>query len=156
IVGREYEHKGIAKDGAKMVHAVANVDVPKLTLIIGGSFGAGNYGMWGGADDPRVFFFLAQARNSLVGGGGTGEGFWAVKIQQKSRAGEKLSPSDIQALRQPILEKYAKESSAYYSSARLWDDGIIDPRDTRKVLGMALMATAGTLQASTKFGTFRM
>jgi acetyl-CoA carboxylase carboxyltransferase component len=156
IVGKKYEHGGIAKDGAKMVHAVANASVPKLTLVIGGSFGAGNYGMCGRAYDPRFLFMWPNARIAVMGAEQAAEVLVTVKQQQKARTGEKLSPEEAQQLKEPILAKYNKESSAYYSSARLWDDGVIDPRHTRKALGMALLAAIQNLGTQTKFGTFRM
>lgn len=156
IVGKDYEHKGIAKDGAKMVHAVANANVPKLTLIVGGSYGAGNYGMCGRAYDPRFLFMWPNARISVMGGEQAASVLAQVKESQLARSGEKLSPEGMAALKKPILAKYDLESSAYYSSARLWDDGIIDPRSTRTVLAMALASTLHHDWKQTHNGIFRM
>lgn len=156
IVGKEYEHRGIAKDGAKMVHAVANARVPKVTLVFGGSFGAGNYGMCGRAYDPRYLFMWPNSRISVMGGEQAADVLTTVKVQQKARKGETTTPEEIRKMREPILEKYSTESSAYYSSARLWDDGVIDPRDSRKVLAMALASTLHHPWEKTRFGTFRM
>ncbi len=157
IVGKEYEHGGIAKDGAKLVHAVANASVPKITLITNGSFGAGNYGMCGRAYDPNFLFMWPKARISVMGGEQAADVLMTVKQQQLERRGEsKMTESDIAKLRQPIIEKYEHEGSAYYSSARLWDDGVIDPRDTRKVIGQALAATLNYRWPETKNGVFRM
>ena len=156
IVGKEYEHRGIAKDGAKLVHAVANAKVPKVTLILGGSYGAGNYGMCGRAYDPRYLFMWPNARISVMGGEQAAGVLASVKEQQLARSGTKLSPEELAQLKAPILAKYEKESSAYYSSARLWDDGVIDPRTTRQVLAMALASTLHHEWAKTRFGIFRM
>ncbi len=156
IVGKKYEHGGIAKDGAKLVHAVANANVPKLTLIVGGSYGAGNYGMCGRAYDPRFLFMWPNARISVMGGDQAANVLATVKQQQQEKKGISLSPEEIDEIRRPILAKYETESSAYYSSARLWDDGIIDPRDTRKVLAMALSATIHHKWNKTENGIFRM
>jgi acetyl-CoA carboxylase carboxyltransferase component len=156
IVGKKYEHGGIAKDGAKMVHAVANANVPKVTMIVGGSFGAGNYGMCGRAYDPRYLWMWPNARISVMGGEQAADVLATVKQQQLEKKGVVMSKSDISELRTPILEKYAREGSAYYSSARLWDDGIIDPRQSRKILAMSLASTIHSDWAKTKFGVFRM
>ena len=156
IIGKEYEHRGIAKDGAKMVHAVANANVPKVTVLIGGSFGAGNYGMCGRGYDPRYLFMWPNARISVMGGEQAAEVLVTVKQQQLAKRGEKMTAKEIADLRGPILEKYAKEGSPYYSSARLWDDGVIDPRNTRKTLAMALASTLHHEWTPTKFGIFRM
>lgn len=156
IVGKEYEHRGIAKDGAKMVHAVANARVPKITLVTGGSFGAGNYGMCGRGFDPRYLFMWPNARISVMGGEQAADVLVSVRVQQKARKGESVTPEEIAAMRQPIVQKYTTESSAYYSSARLWDDGVIDPRDTRQVLAMAFASTLHHDWEPTRFGTFRM
>lgn len=156
IVGKQYEHGGIAKDGAKMVHAVANANVPKITVIVGGSHGAGNYGMCGRAYDPRFMFMWPDARISVMGGEQAADVLSTVKIQQLARRGESLSSEQIRELKAPILEKYAKESSAWYASARIWDDGVIAPQDTRKVLAMALASTLHHDWPRTKFGIFRM
>jgi len=156
IVGKKYEHGGIAKDGAKMVHAVANAKVPKLTLILSGSFGAGNYGMCGRAYDPRYLFLWPNARTSVMGGEQAADVLATVKVQQLARTGKSLSEAEIAELRRPILEKYEREGSAYYSTARIWDDGVIDPRSTREVLSMALASTLHRDWESTRFGIFRM
>jgi acetyl-CoA carboxylase carboxyltransferase component len=156
IVGKKYEHGGIAKDGAKMVHAVANANVPKITMVVGGSFGAGNYGMCGRAYDPRFMWMWPNARISVMGGEQAADVLVTVKQQQLARKGQSMSPAEITDMRAPILEKYLKEGSAYYSSARLWDDGIIDPRQSRKILAMSLAASLHYDWDDTKFGIFRM
>jgi acetyl-CoA carboxylase carboxyltransferase component len=156
IVGKKYEHGGIAKDGAKMVHAVANANVPKITMVIGGSFGAGNYGMCGRAYDPRFMWMWPNARISVMGGEQAADVLVTVKQQQLARKGQSMSPSEINDMRAPILEKYTREGSAYYSSARLWDDGVIDPRQSRKILAMSLASTLHHEWDETKFGIFRM
>lgn len=156
IVGKKYEHGGIAKDGAKLVHAVANANVPKITMIVGGSFGAGNYGMCGRAYEPRYLFMWPNAKISVMGGEQAADVLATVKVQQLARQGKILTEEDIRAIRQPILEKYDIESSAYYSTARLWDDGIIDPRRTRSVLAMALASTLHRPWDATRNGVFRM
>ena len=156
IVGKKYEHGGIAKDGAKMVHAVANANVPKMTMIIGGSYGAGNYGMCGRAFGARYLFMWPNARISVMGGEQAAGVLATVKEQQLARTGQKLSAADLDAIKAPILAKYERESSAYYSSARLWDDGVIDPRATRDTLAMALASTLHHEWAETRFGIFRM
>jgi 3-methylcrotonyl-CoA carboxylase beta subunit len=156
MVGREYERAGIAKDGAKMVHAVANSVVPKFTVIIGGSFGAGNYGMCGRAYDPRFLWVWPNARTSVMGGEQAASVLATVKREQMAREGQTLSDADEQAIRQPILEKYELEGSPYYSTARLWDDGIIDPRDTRWMVALALSASYNAPIPPPAFGVFRM
>ncbi|MFW7380977.1 MAG: carboxyl transferase domain-containing protein [Oligoflexus sp.] len=156
IVGKKYEHGGIAKDGAKLVHAVANAAVPKLTLIVGGSYGAGNYGMCGRAYDPNYLFMWPNARISVMGGEQAANVLVTVKEQQLQQKGSQLSAEEMLKIKEPILKKYDRESSAYYASARLWDDGIIDPRDTRSVLAMALASTLSYQWPKTKNGIFRM
>ena len=141
MVGKKYENQGIAKDGAKMVMAVSNVRVPKFTVIIGGSYGAGNYGMCGRAYQPRQLWMWPNARISVMGGAQASEVLLSIKRQQATKAGKVLSPQEEAALSKPILEKYERESSAYYSTARIWDDGIIDPKDTRRVLALGLHAS---------------
>ena len=131
MVGRQYERGGIAKDGAKMVHAVANSVVPKFTVVIGGSFGAGNYGMCGRAYDPRFLWMWPNARISVMGGEQAAGVLTTVKRDQLAREGKTLSAEEEQEIRGPILEKYEQEGSPYYSTARLWDDGILDPAQTR-------------------------
>ena len=127
MVGRQYERGGIAKDGAKMVHAVANSVVPKFTVVIGGSFGAGNYGMCGRAYEPRLLWMWPNARISVMGGEQAAGVLTTVKRDQLAREGKTLSADEEAAIRDPILEKYEREGSPYYSTARLWDDGILDP-----------------------------
>lgn len=156
IVGRQYEHQGIAKDGAKMVHAVANARVPKITLVIGGSYGAGNYGMCGRAFDPSFLYMWPHAKIGVMGGEQAAQVLVTVKEQQLAKQGRSLSDSEIRDLRSPILAKYERESSCYYSSARLWDDGVIDPRHTRTLLARSLAATLHHTWTRTQFGVFRM
>jgi 3-methylcrotonyl-CoA carboxylase beta subunit/propionyl-CoA carboxylase len=156
IVGRQYERAGIAKDGAKMVHAVANSVVPKFTVVIGGSFGAGNYGMCGRAYEPRLLWMWPNARISVMGGEQAAGVLTTVKRDQLAREGQTLSAEEEQAIRQPILEKYELEGSPYYSTARLWDDGILDPAETRQALALGLSAAANAPVREAKFGVFRM
>ncbi len=156
MVGREYERGGIAKDGAKMVHAVANSVVPKFTVIIGGSFGAGNYGMCGRAYEPRFLWMWPNARISVMGGEQAAGVLTTVKRDQLEREGKPFSAGDEAAIRDPILEKYDREGSPYYSTARLWDDGILDPAETRQTLALALSAAFNAPIPEPKFGIFRM
>ncbi len=156
IVGKEYEQKGIAKDGAKMVHAVANAAVPKFTVVTGGSFGAGNYGMCGRAYQPRQLWMWPNARISVMGGEQAASVLTQVKQEQRERQGKPLSQAEVEALRAPILAKYEEEGSPYYSSARLWDDGVIPPADTRTVLGLGIAAALNAPIPETRFGVFRM
>ena len=156
IVGRQYERAGIAKDGAKMVHAVANSVVPKFTVIIGGSFGAGNYGMCGRAYEPRLLWMWPNARISVMGGEQAAGVLTTVKRDQLARDGKSLEAAEEEAIRAPILEKYEREGSPYYSTARLWDDGVIDPLDTRRVLAMGIEAALHAPIPDTRFGVFRM
>jgi acetyl-CoA carboxylase carboxyltransferase component len=157
MVGKEYEHAGIAKDGAKMVHAVANAKVPKLTVIIGGSFGAGNYGMCGRAYGPRFLWMWPNSRISVMGGEQAANVLLTVKRDQLARQGKADMSDDEQAeFKQPILDTYEREGSPYYSTARLWDDGILDPLETRRVLGLALSACLNHPAEEPKFGVFRM
>jgi acetyl-CoA carboxylase carboxyltransferase component len=156
IVGREYEQRGIAKDGAKMVHAVANAEVPKLTVILGGSFGAGNYGMCGRAYQPRQLWMWPNARISVMGGEQAASVLAQVKQEQQARRGKPLTDAEVEALKAPILAKYEEEGSPYYSTARLWDDGLIPPADTRTVLGLGLSAALNAPIPETRFGVFRM
>jgi 3-methylcrotonyl-CoA carboxylase beta subunit len=157
MVGREYESGGIAKDGAKMVHAVANADVPKLTVVIGGSFGAGNYGMCGRAYAPRFLWMWPNARISVMGGEQAANVLLTIKRDQLARGGKPdMTPEEQDAFKQPILDKYEREGEPYYSSARLWDDGILDPAQTRRVLGLALSACLNKPIADTQYGVFRM
>jgi len=156
IVGRQYERGGIAKDGAKMVHAVANSVVPKFTVIIGGSFGAGNYGMCGRAYEPRLLWMWPNARISVMGGEQAASVLVTVKRDQLAREGRTLEPDEEQRIRDPILEKYEREGSPYYSTARLWDDGILDPVQTRDALALGISAAFNAPIPPPKFGVFRM
>jgi len=156
MVGKQYERGGIAKDGAKMVHAVANSVVPKFTLIIGGSFGAGNYGMCGRAYQPRFLWMWPNARISVMGGEQAAGVLATVKREQLSRENKTLSREEEEQIRQPILDKYELEGSPYYSTARLWDDGILDPAQTRNTLALALSASFNAPVPTPKFGIFRM
>jgi len=156
MVGREYEQKGIAKDGAKMVHAVANAQVPKFTVVIGGSFGAGNYGMCGRAYEPRQLWMWPNARISVMGGEQAASVLSQVKREQRERQGKPMSAQEVAALEGPILAKYEEEGSPYYSSARLWDDGVIPPESTRTVLGLGLSAALNAPIPEPRFGVFRM
>ncbi|MEX2144100.1 MAG: carboxyl transferase domain-containing protein [Anaerolineales bacterium] len=157
MVGREYEAGGIAKDGAKMVHAVATATVPKLTVIIGGSFGAGNYGMAGRAYEPRFLWMWPNARISVMGGEQAANVMLTIKQEQLEREGKPaLDKQGAAELMQPILDKYEHEGNPYYSTARLWDDGILDPVETRTVLGLALSIVLKAPQPEGGFGVFRM
>jgi acetyl-CoA carboxylase carboxyltransferase component len=156
IVGKQYERGGIAKDGAKMVHAVANSTVPKFTVIIGGSFGAGNYGMCGRAYDPRFLWMWPNARISVMGGEQASGVLVTVKKEQAEREGKSFSAEEERAIADPVLAKYETEGSPYYSTARLWDDGIIDPADTRLVLGLGLSTAYNAPIEEPRFGIFRM
>jgi acetyl-CoA carboxylase carboxyltransferase component len=156
MVGRQYERGGIAKDGAKMVHAVANSVVPKFTVVIGGSFGAGNYGMCGRAYEPRLLWMWPNARISVMGGEQAAGVLTTVKRDQLARDGRTLSADEEAAIRDPILEKYEREGSPYYSTARLWDDGILDPAGTRQALALGLSAAFNAPIPDAKFGVFRM
>ncbi len=156
IVGRQYERAGIAKDGAKMVHAVANSVVPKFTVIIGGSFGAGNYGMCGRAYEPRLLWMWPNARISVMGGEQAAGVLATVKREQHAREGKPLSPQEEDEIRQPILEQYDREGSPYYSTSRLWDDGILDPAETRQALALGLSVAFNAPIPEPRFGIFRM
>ncbi len=157
MVGKEYEAGGIAKDGAKMVHAVANTSVPKLTVIIGGSFGAGNYGMAGRAYNSRFLWMWPNARISVMGGEQAANVLLTVKQDQLKREGKPaMTDEEIEAFQRPILEKYEREGSPYYSTARLWDDGILDPAETRQVLALALSVVLNAPREQGEFGVFRM
>lgn len=156
MVGKKYEHQGIAKHGAKLVHAVANAAVPKITLLVGGSFGAGNYGMCGRAYDPNYMFTWPSSKISVMGGQQAADVLAVVKQQQLKAKNTSLSKEEELSLKNKILKKYEKESDCYYASARLWDDGIIDPRSTRSVLAKALASTLHYEWPKTKFGIFRM
>ena len=156
MVGKDYEHGGIARDGAKLVTAVACASVPKLTVIIGGSFGAGNYGMCGRAYEPRFLWMWPNARISVMGGEQAAGVLSTVKRDQLSRENKTLSREEEEQIRQPILDKYELEGSPYYSTARLWDDGILDPAQTRNTLALALSASFNAPIQRPRFGVFRM
>ncbi|GAA5524381.1 methylmalonyl-CoA carboxyltransferase 12S subunit [Microbulbifer aestuariivivens] len=156
MVGKQYEAGGIAKHGAKMVTAVATARVPKITILIGGSFGAGNYGMCGRAYDPNFLFMWPNARISVMGGEQAAGVLAQVKRDQKAARGESWSEDEERAFRQPITETYEHQGHPYYASARLWDDGVIDPADTRRVLGLCLAAATHKAPEETRFGVFRM
>ncbi|XP_024611984.1 methylcrotonoyl-CoA carboxylase beta chain, mitochondrial [Neophocaena asiaeorientalis asiaeorientalis] len=156
MVGREYEAEGIAKDGAKMVTAVACANVPKITVIIGGSYGAGNYGMCGRAFSPRFLYLWPNARISVMGGEQAANVLATVAKDQRAREGKQFSSADEATLKEPIIKRFEEEGNPYYSSARLWDDGIIDPVDTRLVLGLSLSAALNAPIQKTNFGILRM
>ena len=157
MVGKDYEAGGIARDGAKLVHAVSTVGVPKLTVLIGGSFGAGNYGMSGRAFNPRFLWMWPNARISAMGGEQAANVLLTVKQDQLAREGkDPLSPEDAEAFKQPILDEYERAGHPYYSTARLWDDGVIDPTETRAVLALALSVVLRAPRVDGKFGVFRM
>jgi 3-methylcrotonyl-CoA carboxylase beta subunit len=152
MVGGKYEAEGIAKHGAKLVTAVATAQVPKLTVLIGGSFGAGNYGMCGRAYDPRFLFTWPNARISVMGGEQA-----ASVLATVHRDAAKWTPDDAEAFKAPIRQKYEDEGNPYYATARLWDDGVIDPAQTRDVLGLALSACLeAPIEEAPRFGVFRM
>lgn len=156
MIGKQYEHGGIAKDGAKMVHAVANTRVPRITVIVGGSFGAGNYAMSGRAYEPRLLFMWPNAKISVMGGEQAADVLTSIKKDQWQQSGKEPGREEIEAIRKPILEKYEKEGSAYYSTSRLWDDGIIDPADTRRVLAMAISMSLNRNFDAPRRGVYRM
>ncbi|MCH8815080.1 MAG: methylcrotonoyl-CoA carboxylase [Chloroflexi bacterium] len=156
MVGRKYEHEGIAKHGAKMVMAVASAEVPKFTVIIGGSFGAGNYAMCGRAYSPRFLWLWPNAKTSVMGGQQAAEVLLTVRLQNLRADGHDMTEEEQEEFMRPILEKYEAESTALYSSARLWDDGIIDPIDTRTYLALGLSASINAPIPDTTFGVFRM
>lgn len=156
MVGKNYEHEGIAKHGAKMVSAVSTSRVPKFSLIVGNSFGAGNYGMCGRAYDPRFLFSWPNSKISVMGGTQAAKVLTDIKISSAQRKSEKLDKTEIEKYSQAILNKYNTEGSAYYASARLWDDGIIDPVHTRKMLALAFSSTAYNPKEAYRPGIFRM
>jgi 3-methylcrotonyl-CoA carboxylase beta subunit len=156
MVGREYENGGIAKDGAKLVTAVACSVVPKFTVVVGGSFGAGNYGMCGRAYDPRFLWMWPNARISVMGGEQAASVLATVRRDGLEMRGATWPAEDEEAFKAPIREQYEAQGSPYYSTARLWDDGVIDPVDTRRVLGMGLAAAANAPVPSPSYGIFRM
>ncbi len=156
MVGKEYENRGIARDGAKMVMAVANAQVPKFTVIIGGSFGAGNYAMCGRAYGPRQLWMWPNARISVMGGAQAANVLLTVRLDGLKARGKDMTHVERQAFADPILATYEREGHPFYSTARLWDDGILDPADTRMVLALGLSAAANAPMAETKYGVFRM
>jgi len=156
MVGKEYETGGIARDGAKLVTAVACSVVPKFTVVIGGSFGAGNYGMCGRAYDPRFLWMWPNARISVMGGEQAASVLATVRRDGIEAKGDTWSAEDEEAFKAPIREQYEHQGSPYYSTARLWDDGVIDPLETRRVLGMGLAAVAHAPIPEPSYGIFRM
>ena len=156
MVGADAERDGIAKHGAKLVAAVACADVPKLTVVVGGSYGAGNYGMCGRAYSPRFIWMWPNARISVMGGEQAAGVLTTVKKDQLARAGQELSAEEERSIADPVLAKYEEEGSPYYSTARLWDDGVIDPADTRRVLGLALDVVGRAPMPDVRYGVFRM
>jgi acetyl-CoA carboxylase carboxyltransferase component len=156
MVGKKYENEGIAKHGAKLVTAVSTANVPKFTVIVGGSYGAGNYGMCGRAFQPRQLWMWPNARISVMGGEQAANVLLTVKMDQLAAAGKSMSDEEQEAFKAPILAKYAAESSCYYSTARLWDDGIIDPVDTRRVVALGIQAASNSPIEQPRFGVFRM
>ena len=156
VVGKDAEYGGIAKNGAKMVTAVACAQVPKITVIIGGSFGAGNYGMCGRAYSPRFLYMWPNARISVMGGEQAAGVLTSLKIRQLQKEGKEVTKEMEEEMKRPIIEMYDREGHPYFSSARLWDDGVIDPADTRRVLAMSLSAALNAPVTETRFGVFRM
>jgi len=156
MVGRKYENEGIARHGAKMVTAVATAAVPKFTVIIGGSFGAGNYGMCGRAYSPRMLWMWPNARISVMGGEQAASVLATVRRDGIEAKGGSWSADEEEAFKRPIRDQYEVQGHPYYASARLWDDGIIDPADTRTVLALGLSASLNAPIPETRFGVFRM
>lgn len=156
IVGKQYEHGAIASDGAKLVHAVANANVPKFTIIFGGSFGAGNYAMAGRAYEPRLLFMWPNAKISVMGGEQAAGVLVQIKQEQLAAKGKELSEEEVENMRNKILETYETEGSAYFSTSRLWDDGIIDPLDTRKIIAIGIAMSLNKKFPEQRYGVFRM
>ncbi len=156
IVGRDYEMRGITKDGSKMIMAQAGAEVPKFTIMCGGSFGAGNYGMCGRAYDARFLFTWPKHQISVMGGEQAANVLTDIKVKQLKREGKNLSPKEIAAIREPVLADYERQSSAYYSTSEIWDDGLIDPVGTRNALGIAISASLNTPIKTPHYGVFRM
>jgi 3-methylcrotonyl-CoA carboxylase beta subunit len=156
MVGKRYEAGGIAKDGAKLVTAVATTQVPKITFLVGGSFGAGNYGMAGRAYGPRFLWSWPNSRISVMGGEQAAGVLAMVKRQGLERAGKDWSAEEEAAFKAPVMTQFETQGHPLYASARLWDDGIVDPRQTRNVLALSLSATLNAPIAETRFGLFRM
>jgi 3-methylcrotonyl-CoA carboxylase beta subunit len=160
MVGKKYENEGIAKDGAKMVMAVSNVNVPRITLLHGLSHGAGNYGMSGRAYDPRFLFSWPNSRISVMSGESAADTLWTVGKKSVLSQLDNPDQKEIEAaeaeFKWPILEQYRRESDPYYATARLWDDGILDPAQTRTALALAFSITANAPLPDSRYGTFRM
>ncbi|MFV9503106.1 MAG: carboxyl transferase domain-containing protein [Oscillochloridaceae bacterium umkhey_bin13] len=156
MVGKQYENGGIARDGAKLVTAVSCAKVPKLTVVVGGSFGAGNYGMAGRAFQPRMLWMWPNARISVMGGPQAANVLLTVRRDNLQARGRDMTPEEQDAFKAPILAKYEREGSPYYATARLWDDGILDPIDTRRAIAMGLAAAGNAPLEPTTFGVFRM
>ncbi|WP_411824724.1 carboxyl transferase domain-containing protein [Leptospira sp. 'Mane'] len=156
MVGKKFENAGIARDGAKMVNAVSTTTVPKLTVVIGGSYGAGNYGMCGRAFAPDFLWMWPNAKISVMGGEQASNVLWTVKLDQAEKEGKTLSSEEEAKFKKPILDDYEKKSSSIYSSARLWDDGVLDPSETRVTLGRALSIVSKREEERKPFGVFRM
>jgi len=156
MVGRKYENGGIAKDGAKMVMAVACARVPKFTVLIGGSFGAGNYGMCGRAFSPRFLWSWPNSRISVMGGEQAANVLARVRRDALELEGKSWSTEEEEAFKAPIQDQYEAQGNPYYATARLWDDGIVDPLQTRRVLALGLAASQNAPMAQTCFGVFRM
>jgi 3-methylcrotonyl-CoA carboxylase beta subunit len=156
MVGRRYENEGIARHGAKMVTAVATTAVPKITLLVGGSFGAGNYGMAGRAYSPRFLWTWPNSRISVMGGEQAAGVLATVKRDAMERAGEDWPPEEEEAFKRPTIEMFARQSHPLYAAARLWDDGVVDPRKSRAVLALSLRAALNAPIEETRFGVFRM
>lgn len=156
IVGKEYENNGIARDGAKLVHAVANANVPKFTIVFGGSFGAGNYAMAGRAFNPRFLYMWPNAKISVMGGEQAANVLIQVKEEQLLKQNKKLNDEEKEKMKLEILNKYETEGSAYFSTSRLWDDGIIDPINTRKILAMSIATSKNRKIKKPRFGVYRM
>ncbi|MES0873989.1 acyl-CoA carboxylase subunit beta [Sinimarinibacterium thermocellulolyticum] len=156
MVGREYERRGITKDGAKMIMAVSNCEVPKFTVMCHGSFGAGNYGMSGRAFDSRLLFSWPHSQISVMGAEQAANTLADVKIRQLQKQGQRLSQAEIDAIREPVLAEFKRKQSAYWSTSEIWDDGILDPVDTRNALGVAISAALNTPIGDPRYGVFRM
>jgi acetyl-CoA carboxylase carboxyltransferase component len=156
IVGKQYEHGGIARDGAKLVHAVANADVPKFTVIVGGSYGAGNYGMCGRAYDPRLIWMWPNAKICVMGGEQAANVLLTVKMRQLEKQGKTMTEEEQEKFMEPTIKKYEQESSPYHSGANLWDDGILDPLETRTALALGISMALNVPIPDQRFGVFRM
>jgi acetyl-CoA carboxylase carboxyltransferase component len=156
IVGKQYEHGGIAKDGAKLVHAVANAQVPKFTVIVGGSYGAGNYAMCGRGYDPRILWMWPNSRICVMGGEQAADVLLTVKMAGLKKQGKTMTKKEQDAFKKPVIERYEQEASAYYSTARIWDDGILDPLDTRNALALGISMSLNAPVPDQQYGVFRM